>query len=193
MMVRCNLSVPAETDLYLAYTPAGVDLDELTPIASTCSTSQECSRPKRRLQLRQPISVGSGAAPRSGLLTTSSPSPPPGPSTLEARTNGPAPRAPASAWIIPFWRVDLGGGPGKQVNTAPVDHGVLYASRSMKVPCSFLYHPLWLPPPEQCPAWKPLARGPLTIKSAAWSPSSGRSPTREGLAGCATGSPHCWP
>ncbi|MFJ4013475.1 LLM class flavin-dependent oxidoreductase, partial [Streptomyces sp. NPDC090026] len=31
-------------------------------------------------------------------------------------------RAPASAWIIPFWRVDLGGGPGKQVNTAPVDH-----------------------------------------------------------------------
>ncbi|MEU3161744.1 hypothetical protein ABZ753_30690, partial [Streptomyces griseoincarnatus] len=32
-----------------------------------------------------------------------------------------ASRAPASAWIIPFWRVDLGGGPGKQVNTAPVD------------------------------------------------------------------------
>ncbi|MGW1365375.1 hypothetical protein ACWCQP_49720, partial [Streptomyces chartreusis] len=47
-------------------------------------------------------------------------------------------RAPASAWIIPFWGVDLDGGPRKQVNTAPVDHGVLYASRSTKVPCSFL-------------------------------------------------------
>jgi hypothetical protein len=35
-----------------------------------------------------------------------------------------------------------------------------------------------------------LSRG---FKSVAWSPSSSRSPTREGLAGCVTGSPHRWP
>jgi retron-type reverse transcriptase len=77
-------------------------------------------------------------------------------------------RAPASVWIVPAWGVDLGGGPRKQVNTAPVDHGVLYASRSTKVPCSFLHHPLSLPPCLIRPAWKPSARAPPRTKSAAW-------------------------
>jgi hypothetical protein len=89
--------------------------------------------------------------------------------------------------------VDRGSGPRKQVNTAPVDHGVLYASRSTKVPCSSLHHLLSLFPRLTHPAWRPSVRLPHRSKSVAWLPSSSRSPTREGLAGCVTGSPRCWP
>ncbi|MEH0612318.1 TerD family protein [Streptomyces scabiei] len=89
--------------------------------------------------------------------------------------------------------VDHAGGPRKQMNTAPVDHGVLYAARSTKVPCSFLHHPLPSFPSLRRPAWRPSARMPRETKSAAWLPSSSRSPILAGRAGCATGSPRCWP
>jgi hypothetical protein len=113
--------------------------------------------------------------------------PPPNDSSQD---RGPGPRrVPGSPRLR---AVDLGSGVRKQVNTAPVDHGALYASRTTKVPCSFLHHPLSLPPLLRRPAWKPWTRVPHGIKSAAWSSSSSRSPIRAGCAGCATGSPRCW-
>ena len=89
--------------------------------------------------------------------------------------------------------VDVCGEPQKQANTAPVDHGVLYASRSTKVPCSFHHHLPPLLPLAPHPVCRPCVRAPRRIKSAAWSRSSIRSPIRAEPAACATGSPPSWP
>ncbi|MGI5133577.1 hypothetical protein [Streptomyces sp. CA-106110] len=89
--------------------------------------------------------------------------------------------------------VDVGGGPRKQANTAPVDHGVLYASRSTKVPCSSHHHPPSLLLSAPHPACQICVRVPPGIKSAAWSRSSSHSPIRAEPAVCVTGFPPCWP
>jgi hypothetical protein len=55
--------------------------------------------------------------------------------------------------------VDVRGEPQKQANAPPVDHGVLYASRLTKAPCSSHHHLASLLPFASHTVCKPLREG----------------------------------
>jgi hypothetical protein len=124
----------------------------------------------RRLQVRYIwdaavdalVARTSASSSRSG--TTSSPnSTPTGAPTLTSASEPDPPAGPiAGPRRVPgssrLGVVDRGSGSRKQVNTAPVGHGVLYASRSTKVPCSSLHHLLSLLPRLTHLAWRALVR-----------------------------------